>query len=427
MESINARESLFKRRPKGTGSVYKLSGSRSKPYVAALTTGRNLDTGKQIQTPQGYFKTKEEAIDCLTLCMLKANNILPNEIVGVPKLEYKYVEFIYQMIEQRILPRDVREIQDTSLINSMFMVKVAQEGININNERLVEIGKSTPTVEEIWERLLETDLAHLTDRSLQNYTVSYRNLSFLHNKPINTITFKDIDPIFKELMKKGTGGSKMNNMKIVLNYIFKYAMKYDWVEKNYAELINFKDTLSEEDKLHKTAYDKSTIKALYSLADTDLIAASILVMAWTGMRPSELLLVKKEDVHLEERYMIGGIKTKAGINRVIPIHECIVPYVEKMIKESDTNLLFAVSNTYNNYLSRFNNLMKKLKIATKYTPHCGRHTFATLCNEFELNDYLIKVIIGHSAKDLTKDVYTHTKIERLVEEINKLPSIKAYI
>lgn len=29
--------------------------------------------------------------------------------------------------------------------------------------------------------------------------------------------------------------------------------------------------------------------------------------------------------------------------------------------------------------------------------------------------------MGHSSKNLTKDIYTHATIERLVNEVNKLP------
>lgn len=50
--------------PNGYGSVYKLSGNRRKPWVAAKTFGWILDeekgTAKQVQRPIGYFPTKSE-------------------------------------------------------------------------------------------------------------------------------------------------------------------------------------------------------------------------------------------------------------------------------------------------------------------------------------------------------------------------------
>lgn len=55
--------------PNGYGSVYKLSGNRRKPWVAAKTFGWILDeekgTAKQVQRPIGYFPTKSEALDAL--------------------------------------------------------------------------------------------------------------------------------------------------------------------------------------------------------------------------------------------------------------------------------------------------------------------------------------------------------------------------
>ena len=61
-----------------------------------------------------------------------------------------------------------------------------------------------------------------------------------------------------------------------------------------------------------------------------------------------------------------------------------------------------------------------------HSQYDARHTFATLCNEYELNDYLVKKMMGYSCKDLTKDVYTHASIERLVNEVNKLPGKDEY-
>lgn len=56
---------------------------------------------------------------------------------------------------------------------------------------------------------------------------------------------------------------------------------------------------------------------------------TILILIYTGMRVGELLDIKVENVHINEKYMVGGSKTEAGKNRVIPFHERIVPLVKK--------------------------------------------------------------------------------------------------
>lgn len=48
----------------------------------------------------------------------------------------------------------------------------------------------------------------------------------------------------------------------------------------------------------------------------------------------------------------------------------------------------------------------------------------SLANEYGLNEFLVKKIMGHSSRDLTKDVYTHVDTQRLIDEINKIPVLK---
>lgn len=54
---------------------------------------------------------------------------------------------------------------------------------------------------------------------------------------------------------------------------------------------------------------------LYVINNVDLI----LITIYTGLRPTELLEITTDNVHLDEQYMIGGMKTEAGTDRTIPI------------------------------------------------------------------------------------------------------------
>lgn len=175
----------------------------------------------------------------------------------------------------------------------------------------------------------------------------------------------------------------MNNMKILLNAIFNYAIKYDYIEKNYARYVVFED--KRDTRETKIPYSKDDIKNLFS-NDSNIIAQSILVMIYTGMRPSELLQLKKENIYLDERYMIGGIKTKNGINCMISIHECIAKYIKNIMNSE------LIGMKYSAYLYQYNQFKKTQKF--KSTPHSGKHTFATLANEYDLNEFLVKKIMG---------------------------------
>ena len=55
-----------------------------------------------------------------------------------------------------------------------------------------------------------------------------------------------------------------------------------------------------------------------------------LIMLYTkGFRISEYINLKLEDINLEELTFMGGTKTEAGKNRIIPIHSRILPLLKK--------------------------------------------------------------------------------------------------
>ena len=61
------------------------------------------------------------------------------------------------------------------------------------------------------------------------------------------------------------------------------------------------------------------------------------------------------------------------------------------------------------------------RLNMEHLPHDMRHTFASLCKEYHVDEYVLKLLIGHAVRDLTERVYTHRQIEQLREELEKLP------
>lgn len=161
----------------------------------------------------------------------------------------------------------------------------------------------------------------------------------------------------------------------------------------------------------------------------------ILIYIYTGVRPTELLEIKSSDVHIKEKYMIGGIKTEAGKNRVIPLHNKIVPLVENRLKD---NREYLITNKYGKQYTRavytnsnWNTVTNKLGLV--HSPHDTRYTFAYLSDKFNLNSVATKIIMGHSIAnadrtafksgdkfDVTKGTYTEKTINDLLTEINKI-------
>lgn len=148
----------------------------------------------------------------------------------------------------------------------------------------------------------------------------------------------------------------------------------------------------------------------FDLAAHDITFAE-LYDRWAKVKfkgPIELLEVKNENVKLDERYLIGGVKTEAGKDRTIPISEKIYPLVVSYLSEDRM--------TYQTLLRKW----KHTPVLSGHLPHDGRHTCATLMDDVDIPLKIRQQILGHKSKDITNRVYTHKTIQQLVAAINRI-------
>ena len=247
--------------------------------------------------------------------------------------------------------------------------------------------------------------------------VGVYNTAFNHLMPIADMSVREIktyhlqnliDNIDRQWQTK-------SHVKTLLHQLFEIAAELDIVNKNYADFIKLPE--KNESNIH-TVFTEKEIAALFNSAAP--WADTVLILIYTGMRPMELLSIKTADVFLNDCYMTGGLKTKSGKNRVIPISNKIMPFVRNRYNPDNTYLIEIDGKpiTYHKYKSLFDNLMQSLNM--KHLPHDGRHTSASMADTAGLNKVAVKRIMGHSSKDITEKVYTHKEIRELVSAVNKL-------
>lgn len=286
----------------------------------------------------------------------------------------------------------------------------------------LEMYKETPfdlenkniTIARLYEILLERKKGR-AERTLISYKTAYNHLSEIHQTPIRNLRTHDYQRILNSLDIKN---KSKGNIKSLLNQLYKIAIELDIINKNYSTPLNCGNR--EESTLHKP-FTVLEIRRLWELSKTDNFAEIPLILCYTGMRPQELTWIKKEDVHLDENYFIGGMKTDAGKNRVIPIHHAIRPIIERLLSENKEYLIETRHHkrfSYANLLSNWTKFM--VEAGLSHVPHDGRHTFASFAKKKKMDPLLVKRIIGHKSQDLTEQVYTHTDIQDLVSAVNDL-------
>lgn len=346
----------------GMGSVYKLSGKRRNPWIARKTKGWDLDeaTGKakQLYITIGYFPTRQEALTAL---------------------------------------------------------------VNYNNNPY-DIETNTITFEEVYERW---SMAHFQTivPSAQRTWVS----AFNHSKPLHKMRMRDIRANHLEgaIKEAKVGDSTKQRMKSLYNLMYKYALKYEIVDKDYAALCD--NVKRGKPTIVRVPYTDLEIATLWENVTFPFVDM-VLIGIYSGWRPQELSILQIADIDLEAWTYYGGLKTDAGRNRCVPIHPLVRDLVkvnyEKAVAMGSAYLFNDESGqqgthlTYDKYRGRFNKINKKLGMS--HRPHDTRHTFITKAKDVNVNEYILKLMVGHSIEDITEKVYTHRTMQQLQEEIAKI-------
>ena len=349
------------RRPNGTGTVVKLSGNRRRPY--AVRVSERDKYGQIIQKAIGYFATAKEAQDALDEHnRLKALGLTP-------------------------------------AINQMDM-----------------------TVRQIYEAWSERAYEKLGDKNIAGYKSSWNlRISRFADKKLRDMTLDEWQSILDEDEKLGKSQSLINKDVTVIKALYSYAMKRDIVGKDYSAYL---EVPSVGPKVEKGAFSDLQLLKLGELArDGFPWADTVLILCYTGFRITEFLSLTRFSYHADfGGYLQGGIKTKAGKDRIVPIHPKIAPYVKAHLDKNCDTLISRNGQPVPTAWYRVQAFppVAELLGTPNATPHWCRHTFASLLHQYGTDPLTAKCLMGHSTDSDITEHYTHGTIEVLVREIRKL-------
>ena len=275
------------------------------------------------------------------------------------------------------------------------------------NKNPYDLDNNKITITDLWETFQKRRFPEISTSGKNVYKAAYKHL-----KPIYDIPIKDIKTYHMQMLIDSIDKSwqTKSHVQSLLHQIFDIAIELDIVEKNYASYVKL--GYKPKSNIHK-AFTTEEVQKLFDAVFSSDIADTVLIMIYTGMRPSELLSIKTEDIHISEKYIVGGLKTKAGMNRIIPLSDKILSLV---IKRYNPNNQFFIDMSYAIYKKNFLALMESLNM--DHLPHDCRHTFASMANTAGVNMTSIKLIMGHASQDITERVYTHKAVSELIDAVN---------
>lgn len=343
------------RRANGTGSIYRLSGRRKRPWAVVSTIN-----GKQSYI--GYFATKTEAIECL----------------------------------------------------ARYSAKPKSERYNM-------------TLGELYREWLKVYARTLSKAGIECKTTAWARLCVLENEKMRDLKTIDYQQVIDNATVDGKTGprplsrSGKEKIKQLISQLCQKAMEYDIIDKNYAEFI----LLEEKPAVNKGVFSVDEIRKLYNDAtqNNDYTSWIILSLIFTGLRINELFGIELKNVYLEDGYMIGGEKTQAGKNRVIPIHNILRPFFMQCIAGAVPGQIYLLCNKSGKQINDDNfrkrayyPKLEQLQLQ-KLNPHRCRNTFATYMRKGGVREEVLSQIIGHVDFDMT-DKYIIKDLDDMKQAID---------
>lgn len=392
--------------PNGYGQIIKLGGKRRRPYAVRISAGHK-DVIVMPNKAECY-----PFIDKYDMQFRKDRNnyavdatdrmIEEIEKAGVPywletKRKYKYLEYFskskdaYEYLSQMNRGEDVR--QHTSLASEPSFKDVYDMYIGFAKSL-----NKPPSV-----------------ASLQAYKTGFNLWADVHDIRFRSVTTKQLQDC---LTAHGSmSKASVTRMITILKKMYKYGIAHQICDRDLSPYL-FAEHTDEQTYIHDI-YTDEEIDRLWA---TDTEAAKVmLILIYTGLRCSEFLSLETANIHLDERYLTGGMKTDAGRNRIVPIHKRIDPIIRDLY-DPDNKYLFPNDDGGKMLYSHFrDNKWKKYneELGMDHYTHDCRHTCSTKLEEAKVELFHRKLILGHKITDITDGTYTHVSKETLIFDMDK--------
>lgn len=278
------------------------------------------------------------------------------------------------------------------------------------NRNPFDVDAAKITLAELFEKWSEKKLPKLGNSLQSSLTNAYK-----HTAQIQKMRYKEIRSFHMQdcIDNCGCGYSTQGAIKNLFGHLDRFAMELDVIQKMYSSLT----TAEPIPETTKVPFTDEEVNQLWAIQDQEWVD-TVLILIYAGWRITEFVTLKTSDIDLKAGTMKGGIKTRNGKGRIVPIHPKIEPFVERWLNRGNEYLFTDERGkklTDAKYRGHFNAIMEQLGF--DHCPHECRHTLRSRLDSAGANKKCIDMIMGHKSKDVGERVYTHKTLEELKQAI----------
>lgn len=278
-----------------------------------------------------------------------------------------------------------------------------------------------------WEHYIKDFVSYLKiEKGLaENSVFAYqRDVEKLHDfaksiqkSPIQ-ITSEHLKQFIAELFDMGLSPRSQARIISGIKQFYSYLLLEDEIKDDPSELLEMPSLGRKLPEVLSEAEIDALIEAIdYSKAEAERNHAILETLYSCGLRVSELVNLKFEDLHFDKGFI--RVIGKGNKERLVPINQTAANLISEYRLNSRADLKVKPGNEKIVFLNRrgakltremiftiLKDLATKIGLKKQVSPHTFRHSFATHLLEGGANLRAIQEMLGHESITTT-EIYTH--------------------
>ncbi|MGE7950033.1 tyrosine-type recombinase/integrase [Lysinibacillus sp. NPDC093688] len=243
----------------------------------------------------------------------------------------------------------------------------------------------------------------LAPSTISDYQQTVRQMQDNMEKSFDIITKKDIRNWLITLEENGYKRNSINKKLIGLKTFYQYCIEEGVLTKNPVKEIPIPKIMETMPRY----LTKKQISSLLALVEGRLYERTIIeVLYATGVRISELIKMKKEDINWSERSILIS-EGKGKKSRIVLFNLGCAQYLYEYLNSRTDQLPYVFINqqgTNKIYVQKITALFRSYSkhLGFRVTPHMLRHTFAAHLAERGMPLESIQQLLGHETTHSTQ-------------------------
>ena len=154
------------------------------------------------------------------------------------------------------------------------------------------------TFAELYDRWSKNKFPTISESNVKGYTASYNACTELYKMRFIDIRLAHLQGVIDNC---GKNYPTLRKIKILLSQLYTYAIQNDICDKDYSDFIDIAKHKDKKAPAKHKLFSQDELKIIWENAPRSDDIGIILMLIYSGVRISELLDLKKENVHHSKR------------------------------------------------------------------------------------------------------------------------------